>query len=517
MEKPPSRLRTPFPARPPAAAILSKPVVAAPDGETDSGLAPSVDGELAVRPSVDAAEAADPDFDEGEKEAVRATSAFGDRFGVFHRHELARSNTVDTVKENIKASESHVKRARDVKRRPTWSPIYTITASTITNMMYMLKDDVKTGRKAINLTAMPRPVHISIKKVRIPRRLDALPAGMTAERADGTIKAEWLDATTPHPKPGTHTVILYAHGGAYFFGSRKTHRQVTWRLAKYAGARVLAIDYRLAPEHLYPAQLHDMVSAYLYLTDPPADSGLPKYRPDQVVFMGDSSGGNLCTVATLWLRDQARFGIPAGLGLICPWMDLTHSSPSYVFNGKHDILPASTNDPKHGGDAKAHYFTESDAQLVEPYVSPIFSRERADRVAWPRTLIQIGDAERLRDENIIFYAEAFPNSNIRVEVFEDMIHVWHLFATAEVVSREAIRRLADFAKSVVTVDPKDDAAAAAAAAGPSADAAAPAKFSRGIVKVMNRKGFPEEPFGDPIEFLREQRKRLEEYHIQEKK
>ena len=88
----------------------------------------------------------------------------------------------------------------------------------------------------------------------------------------------------------------------------------------------IALDYRLSPQHTFPAAIHDMVSGYMHLIDPPAGSGLKKYAPSQVFFCGDSAGGNLALTAALWIRDSGYCALPAGLILLSPWVGFLLSS-----------------------------------------------------------------------------------------------------------------------------------------------------------------------------------------------
>ncbi|KAJ3205081.1 hypothetical protein HDU67_009106 [Dinochytrium kinnereticum] len=363
-----------------------------------------------------------------------------------------------------------------VQKKDTWSPTYLMTVTAMTKLFHKFKNNIGPGAKLINQARFPKPVHVKVQKTYIPRRSDVRPLDMKEEDALGNIKAEWIDRSVQSDlsKPAER-VILYAHGGAYFMGSRKTHRAVTWRLSKYANARILSIDYRLAPEHNFPLPINDMVSAYLYLIDPPAGSDSPKYRPDQIVFMGDSAGGNLCMTSMLYIRDSGKWEMPAGLGLLCPWLDLTHSSPSFVFNGAHDYLPAASSDPKHIKGNQVHYYVPEGIDMKEPLISPLFAEEDKEK-PFPPMLLQVGTAERLLDESVRLYAERFSDSKVQVEL-------------AEQVSRAAIRRLADFCVKVTTP-------------------ATAAAFERKIVQVKNRKGFPEEPFEDPVAYLEKQRERL---------
>jgi acetyl esterase/lipase len=156
----------------------------------------------------------------------------------------------------------------------------------IKKLFYTFKNDIDTSKKIIGGRKISAPVSIrtNIKKFKIDIRSDVTVDCFNNDMLNhGSFNAEWLD----YYKKNSERVILYIHGGAYFFGSRRTHRSITWRLSKYAHARVLAIDYRLAPKYNFPAPIIDIISAYLYLIDP-KDSSRPKYDPKQISFVGDS-------------------------------------------------------------------------------------------------------------------------------------------------------------------------------------------------------------------------------------
>ncbi|KAJ3272665.1 hypothetical protein HDU76_010892, partial [Blyttiomyces sp. JEL0837] len=180
-------------------------------------------------------------------------------------HHIAHSVTPSTrsnLENTVKIANAVLDSSKVVKR-PTWTPTMHITIATLTKMFHVYKDNLYKARTVIAQTAMPKPIHVSIKKVYIPRRDEVLPIGMDSEKekAGKGVKAEWIDfhKILDHGV-ASDRVIVYAHGGAYFMASRKTHRQVTWRLAKYAKARVLSIDYRMAPEAQFPAAIHDLLS-----------------------------------------------------------------------------------------------------------------------------------------------------------------------------------------------------------------------------------------------------------------
>lgn len=152
------------------------------------------------------------------------------------------------------------------------------------------------------------------------------------------LKAEWIEMRkdmedrkkSPHTKG--QRIMLYIHGGAYFFGSVDEHRYQMQRHARKLKARVLAPRYRLAPQFPFPCGLMDCLAAYLFLLE-------QKHDPSTIVLAGDSAGGGMVLSLLIILRDQ-NIPLPAGAVLISPWVDLTHSFPSLNGDGKMDYIPA---------------------------------------------------------------------------------------------------------------------------------------------------------------------------------
>src|SRR5690606_37101084 len=126
------------------------------------------------------------------------------------------------------------------------------------------------------------------------------------------------------------SVVLYLHGGGYATGSLGSHRDLVGRLAHASGGRVLALDYRLAPEHPFPAALEDALRAYRALLE----SGVPSHK---IVIAGDSAGGGL-TLSTLFCLRDAGQPLPAGAALISPWVDVESSRPSMFENSRWDYV-----------------------------------------------------------------------------------------------------------------------------------------------------------------------------------
>jgi monoterpene epsilon-lactone hydrolase len=132
-----------------------------------------------------------------------------------------------------------------------------------------------------------------------------------------SLLVNYCNMATTRRKGSSSTVSPFnsVHGGAYCVMSPKTHRMITWRIAKYLDCIVLSIDYRLAPQHVFPASLIDTISAYKYL--------LVRYRADQISFMGDSAGGNLVIAAMLYCRDQL-IPLPNSVVAFSPHVSFSH-------------------------------------------------------------------------------------------------------------------------------------------------------------------------------------------------
>ncbi|KAF9071674.1 hypothetical protein BDP27DRAFT_1418782 [Rhodocollybia butyracea] len=136
----------------------------------------------------------------------------------------------------------------------------------------------------------------------------------------------------------TMRCILYAHGGGYYFGSVDQERYSIQRYARKINGRVLAINYRLAPQYPFPCAIQDLVAAYLYLIRPPPGACHAPVKPSHIVVAGDSAGGGL-TLALLQVLRDASLPLPAGGVLISPWCDMTHSFPSIHTNTQTDVIP----------------------------------------------------------------------------------------------------------------------------------------------------------------------------------
>jgi len=240
--------------------------------------------------------------------------------------------------------------------------------------------------------------------------------------ADG-VPGEWIKV----PGAATERVLFYLHGGGYALGSVNTHREMISRLARAAGVRALAINYRLAPENPYPAAIEDSVKAYRWLLA----GGV---KPGHVVIAGDSAGGGL-TVATLVALRDAKVELPAAGVCISPWTDMECTGESLLASVEGDGMIV-LDDIRQMANA---YLGDADART--PLASPIY----ADLTGLPPLLIQVGGAEELHSDATRLAEKAEADGvNVTLESWDDMFHVWHSYATMLPEGQQAIDRVGEF-------------------------------------------------------------------------
>jgi monoterpene epsilon-lactone hydrolase len=223
--------------------------------------------------------------------------------------------------------------------------------------------------------------------------------------------------------------VLYLHGGAYVYGSPLHYRDFIWRIADATAAHVLCVDYRLAPEHPFPAAVDDAVSAYRWLLAEGAD-------PRRTAVMGDSAGGGLTYAMLLKLRDDG-IPLPAVAAALSPWTDLALTGQSLRLSDWIDPMIST---------AQARLFADAYLSGVDPktpYASPLFG----DPAGLPPSLIQVGSDEILRDDAERM-AERLRCAGCAVElqVWPHMPHVWQLFARILPEGRQAIERIGEFVR-----------------------------------------------------------------------
>lgn len=239
----------------------------------------------------------------------------------------------------------------------------------------------------------------------------------------GGVDAEWV---IPHNDSNLSPIVLYFHGGWYCTASPRNYRELLARIATTAHVRMLAVDYRLAPEHPFPAAVEDALKSWHWLMS----TGI---EPKHVALAGDSAGGGLAAALLVSLRDAGE-ALPASATLLCPWVDLSASGGSMIQNERFDW-----SDPDAVAERVRLYLGDRDPKT--PLASPIF----ADLRGLPPMLIQTGGAEMLLDQDIRF-AEVARDAGVTVtlDMVPNMIHDWQLLAAFFPQARASIETIAAF-------------------------------------------------------------------------
>lgn len=292
----------------------------------------------------------------------------------------------------------------------------------------MEKRTERTNKKNANLMNLIKRVHGAVENVDIEKHRQSqdhfgallgnsrdvitedveIPSG----REDGNLHGEWCYVNRTHMKK---YVILYCHGGGYSTGSSLYARTLTTKLAASTSMDVLSFDYRLAPEHPYPAAPEDAMAVWNYLM-------LLGYGARDVMIAGDSAGGNLALSLVLKLKSEGRL-LPRGLVLMSPWTDLTSSGKSHVTKAQIDpVLNADYLEQMIQNYAGGQ-------NLENPYISPLFG----DYEGFPPIYIQVGSNEILQDDAVMLYKKLLKaNVSVKMDVFKGMWHVFQMspFKTA---------------------------------------------------------------------------------------
>ncbi len=240
------------------------------------------------------------------------------------------------------------------------------------------------------------------------------------------IDVDWL-----HPEGAREDKVLYyLHGGAYVLGSRRTHRKLAGHMARAAGIVAVLPEYRLAPEHPFPAAIEDAVAVYKALLE----SGR---RAEDIVISGDSAGGGL-TVATLLSLRHEGVPLPAAAVLLSPFLDVTGSGESATTRADQDPW-FDVKDL----DVVTRYYCPDENDLANPLLSPVF----ANVAGLPPMLIQVGNDEILLSDSTRL-ADKLRDAGIEIEleIWPDMWHVFQLFIGKMPESRAAIQKIAGYAR-----------------------------------------------------------------------
>lgn len=287
-------------------------------------------------------------------------------------------------------------------------------------VLKMLKAAIPPGR------AMPSP-----RQVRT--LLDAMgapaPRGVAVRQLDVYgLTAEWL---VPEGAP-TDARIVYLHGGGYVAGSRISHRSLAGRIARAAQLPALLVDYRLAPEHPFPAALEDALETLLFAHEH-APSG-ERAEARRLFLCGDSAGGGLALSTALVARDQGRVPFHA-IATMSAWTDLAVTGGSVTTRAELDPYLAA----EHLVPGANLYVGDADPR--DPRVSPLYG----SLAGLPPLLMHVGDHEVLLDDTVRFAEKArAAGVDVVAEVWPEMFHVWHAFYGALDEARSAIAKIGDF-------------------------------------------------------------------------
>ncbi len=289
-----------------------------------------------------------------------------------------------------------------------------------------------TEKKTQNLMNLIKKVHSTVENVDIEKHRQSQDhlGILFGNNKDVSIKeielegihGEWISVNRAHMKK---YIILYCHGGGYSTGSSLYARTLTTKLATSTSMDVLCFDYRLAPEHPYPAATEDAMKIWNYIM-------LLGYGARDIIVAGDSAGGNLALSLVMKLKMENRL-LPRGIVLMSPWTDLTSSGKSHIT--KADIDPV----------LNVNYINEMienyarGENLKNPLISPLFGSYEG----FPPTYIQVGSNEILLNDSTMLHKKMVKeNVSVKIDVFKGMWHVFQMspFKTAY----EAMDKNAEF-------------------------------------------------------------------------
>ena len=244
------------------------------------------------------------------------------------------------------------------------------------------------------------------------------------------VKAEW----TSTPGADASKVILFLHGGGYVIGSLDSHRHLVAECGRTAGMRTLAIDYRMAPEHPFPAAVEDTVAAYRFLLSSGVAAG-------KICIAGDSAGGGLVVGGILAIRD-AGLPLPACAWCISPWVDMEARGESFTDRAATDpTVQAPT----------IRFMAETYLAGADPrsaHAAPHYG----DLRGLPPMMIQVGACETLLDDSIqLARAAGIADVAVDLQIWPEMIHVWHTYHTELSAGKRAIAAGGAFVKSKLGV------------------------------------------------------------------
>jgi monoterpene epsilon-lactone hydrolase len=279
------------------------------------------------------------------------------------------------------------------------------------------------------LASRPRPASLAERR----RRLDDLGTqySLSADARVETVTANGVSAEwTMTPAADPARVLMFLHGGGYISGSLSSHRHMVVQAGREAGVRTLALGYRLAPEHPFPAALEDALAGYRFLLA----QGI---SPKCIAIAGESAGGGLALATVISARDEG-LPLPACIWCSSPWVDLELTGQSLVEKAPVDPLIQKP----YLEELAAAYLDGADPRT--PLASPLY----ADLSGLPPILIQVGSAETLLDDSVRLARKAGANRvKVTLAIWPDMIHAWHLFYQQLEAGREALAEVGAFVRA----------------------------------------------------------------------
>ena len=243
----------------------------------------------------------------------------------------------------------------------------------------------------------------------------------------GNVYAEWITCGDVD----IDKIFMFIHGGGYYRGSIDATRATVARISAEAKVRCLSIEYRLAPEHPFPAAVDDTYTAYNWLLK----EGI---NPKNIIVSGQSAGGGLCLALLLKIKENNGFQ-PKGAVAISPWTDLSQSGKTMITNANIDPVIS-----KQYLDRMANLYLSK-----TPNISPLASPLYGDLSGLPPLLVQVGSAETMLDDSKRFVERAKEAKvDVQIEVWEDMFHGWHGSAHILKEAEEAIKSIGLFCRNL---------------------------------------------------------------------
>ena len=290
------------------------------------------------------------------------------------------------------------------------------------------KDEIEALRAL--MAQRPRPQDLAARRERLDSFGSLYPlepdVTVTPVTANG-VPSEWSST----PGADSSRAILYLHGGAFAAGSVTSHRLLVTALGRAAGARTLAVDYRRAPEHPFPAALDDTLAAYRFLL-------AEGFAPKNLAIAGDSAGGALTMGALLALRDAGE-PLPGAAFVIAPWVDLANRGETYASKAEADPIISKP----YLDELAASYLAGADP--IPRLASPL----GGDFRGLPPVLIQVGSSETLLSDSIALAGQlGEADVAVTLEVWPHMVHVWHLFRGHLSAGGRALDRAGAFLRGV---------------------------------------------------------------------